>query len=179
MRTPIKREDIEKLNVGEEFYLDGTLITCRDAAHRRFLEERVELPVNVRDSAVFHAGPIVNEKRMVVSIGPTTSMRLERYEYDFIERTGVRLIIGKGAMGRRTEEACMKFGAVHAVFPGGCGVYAAERVEAVEGVEWLDLGMPEALWILRVKDFGPLTVSIDSRGRNLFREIRPALFRDP
>jgi L(+)-tartrate dehydratase beta subunit len=179
MRTPIKREDVEKLNVGEEFYLDGNLITCRDAAHRRFLEEGMDLPVDMRGSAVFHAGPIVDERHRVVSIGPTTSMRLERYEHDFIERTGVRLIIGKGAMGRRTEEACMKFGAVHAVFPGGCGVYAAGRVEAVEGVEWLDLGMPEALWMLRVKDFGPLTVSIDSKGRNLFREIRPALFRDP
>jgi len=171
MRTPVRREDIESLGIGDEFYIDGTIVTCRDAAHKRFLDDGVPLPVDLKDSVIFHAGPIVSGDK-VLSIGPTTSMRMERYEYEFIKRTGVRVIIGKGAMGERTAEACKEFGAVHAIFPGGCGVYAAERVEHVEGVHWLDLGMPEALWVLEVRDFGPLIVSMDSKGRNLFRDIR-------
>jgi len=73
-------------------------------------------------------------------------------------------------MGKNTEEACSKYKALHVVFPAGCGVHAATKVEEIERVEWTDLGMPESLWVCRVKDFGPLIVSIDSYGRNLFEE---------
>jgi L(+)-tartrate dehydratase beta subunit len=110
----------------------------------------------------------------VISIGPTTSMRMEQLEAEFIASTGIRLIVGKGGMGPKTADACRRHGAVHAVFPGGCAVLAAGRVEAVERVEWLDLGMPEALWIMRVRDFGPLIVSIDVRGNNLFENNKKA-----
>jgi L(+)-tartrate dehydratase beta subunit len=132
-----------------------------------------ELPINLKGLPIFHAGPIVKEaegKWRIVSIGPTTSMRMESLEYDFIERSGVKMIIGKGGMGRRTAEACKRFKAVHAIFPGGCAVVAAERVKRVLGVEWLDLGVPEALWIMDVENFGPLIVSIDTKGNNLFEE---------
>ena len=81
---------------------------------------------------------------------------------------GVKLIVGKGGMGPKTTEGCVQQCAIHTVFPGGCAVLAAERVEEVERVEWLDLGMPEAMWVMRVKDFGPLIVSIDTQGNNLF-----------
>ena len=78
------------------------------------------------------------------------------------------LIIGKGGMLEKTTEACKKFGAIHCAFPGGCAVVAAQEVEELVGVEWMDLGMPEALWIMKVKEFGPLIVSIDTQGNNLF-----------
>jgi L(+)-tartrate dehydratase beta subunit len=113
----------------------------------------------------------------MVSIGPTTSMRMEVHEKDFIERTGVKLIIGKGGMGPETVAGCRSHKAVHAVFPGGCAVLAASKVENIERVEWLDLGMPEALWCLRVKEFGPLIVSIDTKGNNLF-ETNKARFNE-
>ena len=87
---------------------------------------------------------------------------------DFIEQTGLRLIIGKGGMLEKTTEACKKFGAIHCAYPGGCAVVAAQEVEELQGVEWMDLGMPEALWIMKVKEFGPLVVSIDTEGNNLF-----------
>lgn len=166
IKTPVEKKDIESLRIGDEFYIDGTIVTCRDAAHRRFLEDNKALPV--APSVIFHAGPIVS-KGKVISIGPTTSMRMERYEYDFIKRTGVKVIIGKGTMGEKTAQACKEFGAIHAIFPGGCSVYAAERVKSIESVFWSDLGMPEALWVLKVEDFGPLFVSIDSGGKKLFR----------
>ena len=104
----------------------------------------------------------------VASIGPTTSMRMEKFQNDFLEQTGVKVIIGKGGMGPKTTEGCKETKALHCVFPGGCAVVAACCVEEVEDVQWQELGMPEAMWVMRVKEFGPLVVSIDTHGNNLF-----------
>lgn len=174
LTTPIKNEDIENITAGDVVYLDGYLITCRDVAHRRLIELGRELPVDLNGLAIFHAGPIVakdeNGKWQMISIGPTTSMRMEKFEKEFIAETGVKLIIGKGGMGPNTEEGCKTHKALHAVFPGGCAVLAATEVEEIEKVEWEDLGMPEALWVSRVKNFGPLIISIDTKGNNLFEK---------
>ena len=158
LTTPIKDEDLEGLKVGDIVYLTGRLITCRDVAHRRLIEQKRKLPVDLKGGAIFHAGPIVREKEggghEMVSIGPTTSMRMEKFEKEFIRETGVKLVIGKGGMGPETTAGCLENKAVHAVFPGGCAVLAATKVEEIEGAEWQDLGMPETLWINKVKDFG-------------------------
>nr|WP_244989092.1 L(+)-tartrate dehydratase subunit beta [Pantoea cypripedii] len=171
MTTPIKDEDLLSLQPGEVVYLTGTLVTCRDVAHRRLIELGRELPVDLRGLAIFHAGPIVVEKGendfQMISIGPTTSMRMEKFEKEFIEKTGVKLIVGKGGMGPNTEEGCRQHKAVHAIFPGGCAVLAATCVEEIEDAQWCDLGMPETLWVCRVKEFGPLIISIDTEGNNL------------
>lgn len=174
LTTPIKNEDLESLTVGDIIYLNGYLITSRDDVHQRLIKQNRELPVNLAGLAIFHAGPIMQEiagqpgKYRVISIGPTTSMRMEKYEKEFIAATGVKLIVGKGGMGPATVEGCRQHKAIHTVFPGGCAVLAATTVEEVERVEWLDLGMPEAMWVMRVKEFGPLIVSIDTQGHNLF-----------
>ena len=171
LKTPIQSIDVEQLNTGDIVFLDGCLITCRDMAHRRLIDLSMKLPVDLDGLAILHAGPIVTKDGdgwKIVSIGPTTSMRMEVHEKEFIKETGVKLIVGKGGMGPNTVEGCAAHKAVHAVFPGGCAVLAASRVEEIERVEWLDLGMPEALWVLRVKDFGPLIISIDTKGNNLF-----------
>ncbi len=174
LTTPIQDRDIESLYIGDIVYLSGYLITSRDEVHHRVVKQGKQPPVDLRGMAIFHAGPIMKEieetsgKYQVVSIGPTTSMRMEKYEKQFIAKTGVKLIVGKGGMGPSTSEACREHKAVHAVFPGGCAVLAATCVEKVEQVEWLDLGMPEAVWVMRVKEFGPLIISIDTQGNNLF-----------
>ena len=174
LTTPIKDEDLLDLNIGDVVYLTGRLVTCRDVAHRRLIEQGRELPVNLEGGAIFHAGPIVRKKEdgdyEMVSIGPTTSMRMEKFEREFIEQTGVKLIVGKGGMGPETVAGCEENIAVHAIFPGGCAVLAATQVEEIEGAEWLDLGMPETLWINRVKEFGPLIISIDTKGNNLIQQ---------
>lgn len=173
LKTPIRSEDIEDLSIGDVVFLDGYLITCRDMAHRRLIDLGMKLPVDLEGMAILHAGPIVAKDGdcwKMVSIGPTTSMRMEVHEEEFIKQTGVKLIVGKGGMGPKTVAGCAACKAVHAVFPGGCAVLAASRVEKIEKVEWLDLGMPEALWVSRVKNFGPLIISIDTRGNNLFEK---------
>lgn len=180
LTTPIKDEDIQDLTIGDIVYLNGYLITSRDDVHQRLIKQHKELPVQLAGKAIFHAGPIMQEikdqpgKYQVISIGPTTSMRMEKYEKEFITQTGVKLIVGKGGMGPNTVAGCQENKAIHAIFPGGCAVLAASCVEEVEDVKWLDLGMPEAMWIMRVKEFGPLIVSIDTKGNNLFGNNRAA-----
>ena len=179
LHTPISYEDIADLRIGDVVYLSGTISTCRDAGHGRVVRDGIfPQTVDLKDGAIFHAGPIVQEKEgeyRMISVGPTTSRRMESLEADFIRKTGVRLIVGKGGMMDRTAEACRSMGAIHCAFPGGCAIVAADSVNRIEGVEWLDFGMPEALWILSVNDFGPLIVSIDVCGNNLF-ENNKALF---
>ena len=178
LRTPIGDADIEGLTAGDVVFLDGTLVTCRDVGHRRLIELGMELPVDLRGGAILHAGPIVAERGdrfEMISIGPTTSMRMEKFEQEFIARTGVKLVVGKGGMGPGTVEGCRLHKAVHAIFPGGCAVVAARQVEEIERVEWRDLGMPEALWVSRVSGFGPLIISIDAKGNNLV-DSNKALF---
>lgn len=172
--TPISREDLKDIHIGDIVYLSGDLTTCRDVAHRRVVEEGREIPVDVRDEAILHAGPIIRPHDdgtyEMVSVGPTTSMRMEKFEYEFTKLTGVRVIVGKGGMGPNTERACKEFGAIHCVFPAGCAVVAATEVERIAEHHWDELGMPETLWCNKVKEFGPLIVSIDAEGRNLFEE---------
>ena len=174
--TPISEEDLADIKIGDIVWLDGDLMTCRDVAHRRLVEYGRELPYDIKDKAIFHAGPIVRkiegteDDYEMVSVGPTTSMRMEKFEYEFTKLTGVRVIVGKGGMGPNTERACKEFGAIHCVFPAGCAVVAATEVEKIVEHHWDELGMPETLWCNKVKEFGPLIVSIDAQGRNLFEE---------
>lgn len=172
LKTPISDEDIQDIRIGDIIYLDGILVTCRDVAHRRVVEEGLELPVDVRGKAILHAGPIIkdlgNDNYQMISVGPTTSMRMEKFEEEFIKETGVKLIVGKGGMGEGTQKGCKENKALHLVYPAGNAVYAAEKVEKIIDAQWKDLGMPETLWVSEVKNYGPLIVSIDTNGDNLF-----------
>ena len=180
IRTPVSSEDLKDIKIGDVIYLNGHIVTCRDVAHRRLIEYGRELPVDLNGGAIFHAGPIVRKiegeenKYEMVSVGPTTSMRMEKFEKEFIEKTGVKVIVGKGGMGVETEAGCRENKAIHCVFPAGCAVIAAETVEEIEDAHWMDLGMPETLWVCRVKEFGPLIVSIDAEGNNLFEQNKVA-----
>jgi len=178
LKTPISEEDVRKLHVGDTIYISGTMVTARDSAHKRALEffRRGEpLPVNLEGGVVYHCGPLAmkeDDEWRVVAAGPTTSARMEMFEADFIKAYGVRVVVGKGGMGQKTTDAMKEYGAVYAAFTGGAAVLAAQAIKRVVGVEWLDLGVPEALWIFEVEDFGPLTVAIDAHGNNLLEDVR-------
>jgi len=179
LKTPISEEDVRKLQVNDVLYVTGTIVTARDQAHKRALEyfkQGKELPVNLEGLAVFHCGPIVkreNDKWIVVAAGPTTSTRMDQFEDEFIKAFKVRVVIGKGGMGKRTTDAMQMYGAVYGAFTGGAGVLAAKAIKSVKTVEWLqDLGMPEAFWVFEVEDFGPLSIAIDSHGNNIFEDVK-------
>jgi fumarate hydratase subunit beta len=176
-KTPISEEDVRKLKVNDVLYVTGTIVTARDQAHRRALEffkEGKSLPVNLEGLAVFHCGPVMNkqgDKWVAVAAGPTTSTRMDIFEDEFIRNFKVRVVIGKGGMGKKTTDAMAEYGAVYGAFTGGAAILAAKAIKNVKGVEWLDLGMPEAMWIFEVEEFGPLAVAIDSHGNNVFMDV--------
>lgn len=178
LNTPISEQDTRKLKVNDTIYLTGTIVTARDSAHKRALELKKngkKLPIDMEGLAVFHCGPIAkkeNNKWTVVAAGPTTSSRMEPFEADFIKNFKVRVVIGKGGMGQKTVDAMKTYGAVYGAFTGGAAVLAAKAIKNVKAAEWLGLGMPEALWILEVENFGPITVAIDSHGNNLFQTVQ-------
>lgn len=112
LTTPIKSEDLEGIEIGDIVYLSGYLITSRDDVHMRLVKQHRPLPVDLAGKAIFHAGPIMvpcgdesGSGYKVVSIGPTTSMRMEKFEREFIRDTGVKIIVGKGGMGPTRKRA--------------------------------------------------------------------------
>ena len=180
LKPPFSEEEIRKLKVNDTLYISGTIVTARDQAHRRALEYAKQgklLPVKLEGLAVYHCGPVMLKEGgeggrwTAVAAGPTTSTRMEVYEEDFIRNFKPRVIIGKGGMGKKTTAAMAKYGAVYGAFTGGAAVLAVKAVRNVAAVVWLDLGMPEAMWVFEVEDFGPLVVAIDSLGNNLFRDV--------
>lgn len=167
LRTPLRERDVLNLRAGEVVYLSGTVYTARDSAHRKILElAGKELPLNLEGAVIYHCGPVVRKGGggyEVVSAGPTTSARMNRY-LEGILSLGVRGIIGKGGMNPEP----FKGRAVYFAFTGGAGSLAAKSVKHVVDVLWLEeLGIPEAVWVLEVEDF-PLIVAIDANGSSLY-----------
>jgi fumarate hydratase subunit beta len=178
LKTPISEEEIRKLKVNDVLYVTGTIVTARDQAHKRALEffkQGKQLPISLEGLAVFHCGPVVSkegDKWIAVAAGPTTSTRMDIFEDEFIKNFKVRVVIGKGGMGKKTTDAMAKYGAVFGAFTGGAAILAAKAIKNVRSVEWLDLGTPEAMWIFEVEDFGPLAIAIDSHGNNIFSDVQ-------
>jgi tartrate/fumarate subfamily iron-sulfur-dependent hydro-lyase beta chain len=175
LKLPASKEEVKKLKIRDIVYVTGEIFTARDEAHHMMLEKD-KIPFNPSQMALFHCGPLmkkVNNKWQVVSAGPTTSSRMEIFEDKFLEKYGTNIIIGKGGMGDRTEKALKKYTGVYTAYTGGAGALAADKVEEVLEVYWLkELGMPEAAWIFKVKEFGPLVVAIDSHGGSIYKELK-------
>ncbi|MGB9717346.1 MAG: FumA C-terminus/TtdB family hydratase beta subunit [Thermoproteota archaeon] len=178
LKTPLIRENVAGLRVGDILYVSGEVFTSRDRTQRLILErKRVgELPFSLEGLIEYHAGPIVRRRNShweIVSLGPTTSFRMEAGEYEFMRETGVAGVVGKGGMGEKTREACREFKAFYGILPGGAAALLAKKVERIIGVYWLEeLGVPEAMWHLRVKDLGPIIVAIDSLGNDIYNSLR-------
>ena len=174
IHLPITEEKIKKLNVGDIIYLSGDIFTARDEAHHLMLiKDKNSIPFDPSKMALFHCGPLmkkVKDKWQVISAGPTTSSRMEIFEDKFIEKFGIKIIIGKGGMGNKTKNALKNNKAIYTAYTGGAGALAAEKIMKVISVLWLEkLGMPEAVWIFKIKDFGPLVVAMDSKGNSIYK----------
>jgi len=170
-KTPI--EDARKYKLGDVIYITGEVVLARDEAHKKLLEEGV--PIDLKGSVIYHCGPVVTKKDgewKVIAAGPTTSIRMEIFEDKFIEKFHPAIIVGKGGMGERTLKALKEHGAVYAAYTGGCGALAAERIKGVKEVYFLEeLGIPEAVWVFRVEEFGPLVVTMDAHGNSYYDNV--------
>jgi len=177
LNTPLSPRDVEGLRAGDLVELSGVVVVARDRAHARLLElsdEGKPPPVKLEGGAVFHAGPVAvrgAEGWRVLSMGPTTSARFEELAVEVVERFRVRAVIGKGGLSPSYAERLRRAGAVYLAYPGGAGVLAAKSVVKVLEAHWLDLGVPEALWVVEVKGLAPLLVAVDLRGGDLYEEV--------
>lgn len=178
LKTPLSGEKIKSLKIGDVAYLSGTIYTARDRAHQRILEQGT--PVDLKGAVIFHAGPIIKipdkglksyKDAEVVAIGPTTSTRMNLYEVEIINM-GASAIIGKGGMDKEISDALVENGAVYLAAVGGCAALYAKSIIRVKNAYWMDLGVPEAIWELEVRDFGPLIVAMDAHGGNLYEEVK-------
>jgi len=173
LRTPLAEEDVKRLRLGDIVYVSGVIYTARDRAHEKALKEG-KFPENLKGGIIFHSGPIVKKEKKkweIIAIGPTTSSRMNSLEPEFIERFKIRGIIGKGGMNEDVMKSMRKNKAVYLSMTGGCAASIAEMIKEIKKVYWLDLGIPEAVWVLEVEKFGPLIVAIDAKGNSLYEEV--------
>lgn len=174
--TPLK-EEVRSLNLRDVVYVTGIIYSARDMAHRKLVElaEKGEKPpIQLEGAVIYHVGPIVrrkNEEWEVISAGPTTSSRLNKATPKLLRYYPVRMLIGKGGMSSEVAEALKKRGAVYCHYTGGTGVLAAKNIKRIVGVEWSNLGIPEAIWMFEVENFGPLIVTMDAKGNSLYEQL--------
>lgn len=178
LTTPISEEDARKLKVGDVVYVTGEHVyTARDEAHERALhmfEKGEKPPVDFEGSVIYHVGPVAWQKDgkwKIVSAGPTTSIRMELFEDEFLRKYNARILVGKGGMGKKTLDALKEVGSVYCSYTGGCGALAAKGLKEVRAYLWDDLGMPEALWVITAEEFGPLLVTMDSHGNSMHADM--------
>lgn len=184
LRAPLNDADVRSLGLGDTVYLSGPVVTGRDEAHIRALklsDEGAETPRQLDGCVLYHCGPIMrrtDDGWAVVAAGPTTSARMNSLEPRMIREFGVRAVIGKGGMSPEVAEAMRECGCVYLAATGGAAVSLAEGLGRCTGVEWLDLGMAEALWSFEADRLGPLTVAMDAQGGSLYEQVRRSLVRD-
>ncbi len=162
----MNRQELQSLKAGEMFYYSGEIFLARDAAHLRLwelLQSGKKLPLSLAEQAIFYAGPILQEDK-IVSCGPTTSARMDRFTPALLDQ-GVKLLIGKGPRNSHVQKSLQKNKAVYALALGGCGVLYAKAIVSQEIVFYPELGT-EAIRKLLV-DKMPLWVGIDAQGRSV------------
>lgn len=169
LKVPFDREEAEKLRAGDYVYLDGTIYTARDAAHKRMyesLQEGKPLPFDLQDNVIYYMGPSpAREGRPIGSAGPTTASRMDKYTPTLLD-LGLRGMIGKGKRSEDVKQAVIRNQAVYFAAVGGAGALLSRSIVSSEVIVYDDLGT-EAIRKLEVKDF-PVIVVIDCAGNNLY-----------
>lgn len=177
LTTPISPETVRSLAKGDAVEVSGLMVTGRDALHKLWVKSWPEYPgLDLAGSVLYHCGPVMRKEKdgswSVVAAGPTTSIREEPYQASVIGHYGFAGVLGKGGMGKKTLAGLKEHGAVYLHAVGGAAQVLAQRIVRVIGVKHLEeLGVPEAMWILEVKDF-PCLVTMDAHGESLHEEVQ-------
>jgi len=185
LTAPLTEEQVRSLKVGDVVILNGEMHTGRDALHKYLMDH--DSPIDLNGGVIYHCGPVMlkdDEGWHVKAAGPTTSAREEPYQGDIMKKFGVRAVIGKGGMGPKTLAALKEHGGVYLNAVGGAAQYYAECIKKVNGVDFMEFGIPEAMWHLQVEGFAAI-VTMDSHGNSLHADVdrdskeKLARFKEP
>jgi fumarate hydratase class I len=171
LRAPVTEAQVRMLKVGDVVLISGEMFTGRDAVHAYLMKSPP--PVDLHGAVLYHCGPVMlreGETWTVKAAGPTTSIREEPYQAHVIREYGVRAVIGKGGMGKKTLAALKESGAVYLNGIGGAAQFYARSIEKVLGVHLMEFGVPEAMWHLRVNNFVAI-VTMDAHGNSLHADV--------
>ena len=174
LTTPLSEDDVRQLKVRDTVIVNGHIFGIRDATQIRMFDQQQEPPVDLKGAICIHTAPSlrkVGDRWEKISIGTTTSTRMERFTPPLIENYGVRAVVGKAGLLEGSLDAMKKFGACYLAIVGGAAALETTQIEEVEEVYWEDLH-PEAIYKFRVKDFGPLIVAMDSHGNHLYFDVK-------
>ena len=171
IHTPLTDDVIATLHAGDMVLLSGEVYTARDVAHRRLYEALLKgekLPIDLRGAVIFYAAPTPTPPRKIIgSIGPTTSYRMDAFTPKLLEQ-GLKGMIGKGNRSPEVVAAIKNHGAVYFGAIGGIAALTAKCVKRVELIAYEDLG-PEAIRKLTIIDM-PVIVINDTAGHDLYSE---------
>jgi L(+)-tartrate dehydratase beta subunit len=179
LAPPVTETQTRALRIGDTVTLNGTLFGIRDATHIHLFDRGRKTRFDLTGHALLHTAP--NVKKVPPSsdypagyaplcVGTTTSARMERFTRPLMQQYGVRVIIGKGGLGRASLDAFRDLGGVYLAVIGGTAALETTWIEAIEDVDLDDLN-PESLWKFRVREFGPLLVGMDSADGSLYRDV--------
>ncbi len=175
MSFPTTEEEIRELRVGDSVTVDGHIIGIRDRTQIRIFDQGVAPPMDLTGALLLHTAPNVRKvgpgRYEKLCIGTTTSARMVRFTEPLGRDYGVRAICGKGGLPDEAIEPMRRQGMVYFAIVGGAAALETTQIEEIEEVAWEEL-MPECLWKFRVKEFGPLTVAIDSHGGSLYHDVQ-------
>ena len=189
IQFPMSESVVRSLKVGDPVALNGVMVTGRDTVHKWLIDTFIKqtrapqgddlevyeaIKPLLKNSAIYHCGPVVGgldtKAYYFVAAGPTTSIREEPYQGSVMRHFTLRGVIGKGGMGSKTLATCQEIGGVYLHAIGGAASLIAQTVTQVLGVYKLDFGVPEAMWVIEVKDF-PAVVTMDAHGGSLHAQI--------
>jgi L(+)-tartrate dehydratase beta subunit len=177
---PATEAQVRALKLGDTAMLEKTLFGIRDATLIAMFDRGRTTRLDLKGHAVIHTAPNVRKVEASAQdpagyaplcIGTTTSIRMERFTRLLMEREGVRIIIGKGGMGPQTTQALRDLGGAYLAVVGGAAALETTWIEAIEDVDLDDLH-PESLWKFRIRNFGPLLVTMDSHGNSLHAQVQ-------
>src|SRR5438045_6538563 len=173
--TPLTEADVRKLQIGDSVLLDGIVYGVRDANMIRIFDQGMPPPIDWHGSALLNIAPngrkVGPGKYEPISVGTTTSMRMDRFTEGLLRDYGVRAILGKGGLSARSAELMRHYGACYLSVTGGAAAMETLQIEEIEKAYWEDL-MPECIWQIRFKVLGLLTVGIEAHGGNLQLEVQ-------
>ena len=175
MSFPCTEEQIRELRAGDSVTVDGHVIGIRDRTQIRMFDHGQKPEMDLTGALLLHTAPNVRRledgRYEKLCIGTTTSARMVRFTEGLGRDYGVRAVCGKGGLPDEAIEPMSRLGMVYFAIVGGAAALETTQIEEIEEVEWEDL-MPECLWKFRVRDFGPLTVGIDSHGSSVYHDVQ-------